>query len=181
MAPPNGVPMAPPKWPFPNMGRRAELPKELVPALLASLKDTDKDVRQYAAGALARVGKEAIEPLLEMLKSNDKAQRANAAYVLGLIGAASQEEALPLLIKALKDSDRHVRIRAAFAIERLVADSQGSNPMTAAAMAMPFNAMAQAQKPKVVLPPDPGTMAPSEKEPAVRKEGKNAESKKAKG
>jgi hypothetical protein len=170
-APPNGFPMNPPKWAAPNMARGGlELPKGLVPALIASLKDTDKDVRQFAAGALARVGQEAVEPLLDLLKGNDKAQRANAAYVLGLIGTPAQEEGLPVLIKALKDSDRLVRIRAAFAIERLLANAERGNPMMmAAAMANAYKPMGQAQKPKVPLPSDPGTVAPSEKEPAVRK------------
>src|SRR5205809_266049 len=81
MGPPNMG--GPPRWAMPNMPKaRAELPKDLVPTLIESLKDQDKSVRQYAASALARVGKEAVDPLLELLKSKDKAQRANAAYIL---------------------------------------------------------------------------------------------------
>jgi hypothetical protein len=162
MGPPNGAP----RWAMPNMPRgRAELPKNLVPTLIESLKDRDKSVRQYAASALVRVGKDAVDPLLDLLKSIDKAHRANAAYVLGHMGWSVQELALAPLIKALKDEDRQVRIRAAFAIDRLVADGQNGNPMMGtAAMGMPWNPMTRgSSEPKVALPADPGTVAPADK------------------
>jgi hypothetical protein len=165
VAPMGGGPMPVPQvgfqGPFPGPQER-ELPKDLVPTLLESLKDKDQDVRKYVAGALVRVGKEAVEPLTEILKGKDKAQRANAAYILGRIGAEARE-AMPLLIKAMKDDDREVRLRAAFALERLLAAPR-HNMMGMGGMPMPFNPMtgmmgAPEQKPAAGLP-DPGPVAP---------------------
>ena len=156
-APPQGFPFA--------QAKKAELPKELIPALIESLKDKEKDVRQYAAGSLARLGKDAVGPLIDLLKGKDRAQKANAAYVLGQIGEGAREEALPLLIKALKDDAKEVRIRAAFAIERMVRNTQTSPAMTMGMANPAMNMMArlgqQDNKAKVTLPTDPGTVAPS--------------------
>jgi hypothetical protein len=162
--PAGGPPMGPPQpFPVPAGRERAELPKDLVPTLIEALKDQDKDIRKYVASALVRIGKEAVEPLIDLLKAKDKAQRANAAYILGQIGADAQE-ALPLLVKALKDDDRDVRLRAAFAVERLLAS--GRNNMRMAGMPMAFNPMTgmmggREAKPSVTLPADPGPVAPT--------------------
>jgi hypothetical protein len=154
---------------FPNFQQKVELPKELVPALIEALQDKEKRVRQYAASALARVGKDAVGPLLALLKGKDKSQRANAAYVLGHLGAAGQE-ALPLLLKALKDEDAAVRVRAAFAVERLVAAAKKAVPSGMPAYAQ--NMMGrQVSKPSVVLPADPGTVAPTAREKVKPKKG----------
>ena len=77
--------------------------KELIPALIDALKDSDPDVRQSAAGALASMGRQAVTPLLDIVKDQgkDKELRANAAYVLGLMGSNGRE-ALPTLTKMLK-------------------------------------------------------------------------------
>jgi hypothetical protein len=157
MRPPNG---------FQGFPQAKELPKGLVPALIDALKDEEKSVRQYAARTLVRVGKDAVGPLTDLLKGKDKAQRANAAYVLGQLGAAA-EDALPLLIKALKDPDRALRVRAAFAIERVVAAVKKTGSMTGMPMGMPPQMramMGQADtKPTATVPPDPGTVPPAAK------------------
>src|SRR5206468_3279036 len=54
------------------------------------------------------------------------AARANAAYVLGRIGSPARD-AIPALTKALKEADRDLRRRAAFALAHVIAsnDFQG--------------------------------------------------------
>jgi hypothetical protein len=102
--------------------------KDLVPALIEALKDSDSDVRQAAAATLVQVGREAVAPLVEVLKDKDRQTRANAAYVLGQIGSPAQE-AVPILAKGLKDEDREVRRRVAFALYQIVHSTQESGPM----------------------------------------------------
>ena len=159
MKPPIGGNFMPPQGFAFNPLKKAELPKDLVPALIDSLKDKEKDVRQFAASSLVKIGKDAVTPLVDLLESKDKSQRANAAYVLGQMGAVAREDALPLLIKALKDDAREVRIRAAFAIDRMVASAQNTMPNMPTMM---MNAMARpTEKTKVTVPADPGTVPPS--------------------
>jgi hypothetical protein len=107
--------------------------KDLVPALIESLKDSDPEVRQAAAATLAHVGREAVAPLVEVLKDKDRQIRANAAYVLGQIGTPAQE-AVPALTKVLKDEDKEVRRRAAFALYLVVRHSQETGSMMAPGM-----------------------------------------------
>lgn len=104
--------------------------KELVPALIDTLGDADSDVRKNVAHSLARIGQPAVTPLLDILKDKEKSKelKANAAYVLGKIGPSARE-ALPALTRALKDHDRDLRRRAAFAIAHIVSnDFQGFPP-----------------------------------------------------
>src|SRR5262245_60636429 len=102
--------------------------KEVLPTLIASLDDDDGDVRKAIAVTLARIGQPAVDPLVDVLKNKDKskAARANAAYVLGRIGSPARD-AIPALTKALKEADRDLRRRAAFALAHVIAsgDFQG--------------------------------------------------------
>jgi hypothetical protein len=114
-----GAPVRPGGPPLP--GAPAQY-KELVPALTEALGDSDAQVRQCAAAALARIGREAVTPLIDILGDTKREAdlRANAAYVLGQIGAPARE-ALPALGKALKDHEADVRRRAAFAVAHILA------------------------------------------------------------
>jgi len=98
--------------------------KEVLPTLIASLDDDDGDVRKAIAVTLARIGQPAVDPLVDILKNKDKskAARANAAYVLGRIGSPARD-AIPALTKALKEADRDLRRRAAFALAHVIASS----------------------------------------------------------
>src|SRR5262249_39590605 len=127
------IPGTPPGVP----GRGVDF-KDLIPALLDALKDNDADVRQSAASALASIGRPAIDPLVDVLRDKDqnKELRANAAYVLGQMGPHGQE-ALPALTKALKDDDKDVRRRVAFAIQRIVKDVGASGGMMGSGMMPP--------------------------------------------
>jgi hypothetical protein len=95
--------------------------KELVAALIEVLDDADADVRQEVAAALGKVGRQAVSPLLGILKDKEKsaAARANAAFALGHVGPQAQE-AIPELTKALKEKDKDLRKRAAFALGNIV-------------------------------------------------------------
>jgi hypothetical protein len=143
--------------------------KEVIPALIDALKDSDADVRQSAAGALAGMGRQAVGPLMEIVKdqSKDKDLRANAAYVLGLMGGNGRE-ALPLLTKMLKDDDKDVRRRAAFAIQHIVKESGPGAGMPGfpasgfpAGTLTPPGSLPGVQGDKPLSFPDPGLVSPS--------------------
>jgi hypothetical protein len=116
-------PLTPPGYPTPT--RPMDL-KELIPPLLDALKDSDADVRQSAAGALAAIGREAVAPLLKVFedKDKDKDTRAGIAFVFGQMGAQGRE-ALPALTKSLKDKeeDKDVRRKAVASIHLIVKDT----------------------------------------------------------
>ncbi|HEY3346175.1 MAG TPA: HEAT repeat domain-containing protein [Nitrospirota bacterium] len=66
-----------------------------VPQLLATLGDSDADVKEYAAAALGDIGdRRAVKPLLDML-ANSKHRRYVAAWALGKIKA--EEAVVPLI------------------------------------------------------------------------------------
>jgi hypothetical protein len=161
---PNPLPTSPinPGFPTPGVAGRPDF-KELTPVLIDALRDRDAEVRQSAASALASIGHPAIEPLLDVLKDKEqsKEMRANAAYVLGQMGPSGQE-ALPALTKALKDDDKEIRRRAAFAIQRIVKELGVSGHM-GGGMPMPGMMMggrATTTSPDVKVT-DPGLLAPS--------------------
>src|SRR5262249_52865930 len=118
--PPTGPPPG-----YPAAGRTVNL-KELIPPLLDALADSDADVRQSAAGALAAIGREAVAPLLKVYedKEKDRDTRAGIAFVFGQMGYQATE-ALPALTKALKDKDedKDVRRKSVAAIQRIVKDA----------------------------------------------------------
>jgi hypothetical protein len=178
----------PPVNPFgppqpPGAGRGPDF-KELIPALLDALKDNDADVRQSAASALASIGRPAIDPLVDVLRDKDqnKELRANAAYVLGQMGHNAQE-ALPTLTKALKDDDKDVRRRAAFAVQRIVKDMGTSGGMMGGGMMMgsgmmpPGAAAARGPAPSDIKVNDPGLLSPSSSRP-IEKDIKKPEDEK---
>jgi hypothetical protein len=114
--PPGGMPI---------VGQPGQQFKDVVPALIESLKDSEPEVRQCAAATLVVIGREAVPSLLDMLKGKETDGRANAAYVLGQMGQNAQA-ALPALVKAMKDDDKAVRVRAAFAVHAIVRDMRES-------------------------------------------------------
>jgi len=98
-----------------NVVDEKNLPINAIPALLNALKDSDPEVRQIVANAFGTIGKASklAIPALADLLSNDKevkVRRSAAVALLGL-GQLSISE-LPALRKAMKDSDKIVRITA---------------------------------------------------------------------
>lgn len=117
-APPGGPPGFPGN-PGPDLNSWSRSFKELIPGLLDALKDTDQEVRQNSAMALAAMGQEVLKPLMEALADPIKEKRAAAAYALGQMGHSGQE-AIPSLLKALKDEEYLVRRSASQALSRII-------------------------------------------------------------
>ncbi len=90
---------------------------EVIPHLLAALKDDDCWVRRAALTALARLGDTTVSGVITPYL-NDKAVivRRSAAYALGALRAKT---ALPALKISLTDSDSQVRRNAAWALGRI--------------------------------------------------------------
>jgi hypothetical protein len=95
--------------------------KDLIPGLVDALKDTDAEVRQHSAMALASLGHEALAPLTEAIKDPNKDMRAAAAYALGQMGYEGRT-AMPALLKALKDEEAIVRRSSSQAISRILSN-----------------------------------------------------------
>ena len=110
-------PPAPPAAPEPSAPVTT---RDLITALIESLRDTDSEVRLYAAAALGNIGAEAVAPLTTALQDPTREARAAAAYALGQIGAPARP-ATPSLMKALKDGEKEVRRQAAQALGRIIA------------------------------------------------------------
>ena len=86
-----------------------------LPILEEALAGDDLDLRVDAASELLDAGIEqekALQALSEVLESSEAEMipKSNAAYALG---ETKNPDAIPLLIEALKDSDRAVRLAAA--------------------------------------------------------------------
>ena len=102
-----------------------------VEELLLKLKDTDEDVRIFAAlqlGSLGEYAQPSVPALIELLGSQDVIERRVAALTLGQIGVAASE-AVPLLVDALEDADEVVQqfaVAALFKIEPDVGESDAA-------------------------------------------------------
>src|SRR5207302_1700537 len=117
----------------------APAPEQVLPRLLAVLKDPNPEQRRTAAQALGKIArKEAIPTLVEALRDPDAGVRRNAAWALGMIGEAAmgpdrsplasllfdpdpgvREAARPALAAALKDANADVRRLADAALKEL--------------------------------------------------------------
>lgn len=84
-----------------------------VPALKEALSDPDPGVRWMSLESLGAIGGPALPVLIGLLDSDDVDLRWGAAVALGDIGDPA---AVGPLVRALGDSDRYVRTRAALAL-----------------------------------------------------------------
>lgn len=124
--------------------------REVVAALIDTLRDNDVEVRTYAAVALAAVGVEAVDPLVAMLTDKNTAARAAAAYALGVMGAPATPS-IAALVKILKDDSTDVRRQAAQALGRILT-----------AQKAPSGSLFQpVPRPPDPLPPPPAIPAPT--------------------
>jgi hypothetical protein len=99
----------------------------LAARLVEALGDGDAIVVQHVGNALAGLGPKAVPALVGALSHPDKAMRSRAAEVLGRLGAACQAgDALPALLKALKDREVEVRRAAACALSQVVNAGRGA-------------------------------------------------------
>jgi hypothetical protein len=119
--PPISGPPASPSPGSPGTTPAARQFTNLIPSLIDALKDSDSEVRQHAAMSLAAIGPESIKPLTESLTDPIVEKRAAAAYALGHMGYEGHD-AIPALLKSLKDDDASVRRAASQAISRILSD-----------------------------------------------------------
>ena len=102
--------------------------KELVPALIKSLRDSDQEVAHAAVTALGNLGGDALPALIEALQAKDKTLRCRAAMALGKLRSADQS-AVNALLSALEDEEVEVRREAARALAA-VAQERSQAPET---------------------------------------------------
>lgn len=87
--------------------------EDAVTALVGTLRDPDRDVRQRVAGALGDIGEPAVPSLLSVLRTDDEVLRQGAIAALDLVG----RPAVTALVRALRtDDDWRVRRGAAAAL-----------------------------------------------------------------
>ncbi len=98
---------------------------ELLPYLLAGLRDSGKEVRLWCVIGLERVGDSrppVVPELLRMLDDKDPEVRAKATRALGILGSAEARTVIPALSKKIKkvfDVDLGMRYQALIALRRL--------------------------------------------------------------
>jgi len=107
-----------------------------VEPLIATLKDSNTEVRSEATSAVALLGNAAVEPLIAALKDSDAPVRQGAAEALGLLGSQLEDAALcgwvmESLIATLKDGNEYVQSAAAEALGEL-GDVRAVEPLIAA-------------------------------------------------
>ena len=108
------------------LGRLAR--RSAVPALIAALKDPDKNVRREAAKALGAIrDPSAVPPLVDALQDSDANVRFYAAYALGEI---KDRQAGGPLVQALTDPEWCVRDQVAWAL-REIGDRAVIGPLVA--------------------------------------------------
>jgi HEAT repeat protein len=92
-------------------------------ALIQATRDSDRDVRGWAAHAIAEIGpraQPAVPALVTLLRDTEEGPRDTACIALGNIGPGAAE-ALPALQLALTDPRPNVRGFAQRAIDRIQA------------------------------------------------------------
>jgi hypothetical protein len=103
----------------------AQSPPEVVPQIAEKLKDSNVEVRRYAALALGMIGKKAkaaVPGLLQALGDKEAKVRRNAAAALRAIGADGKS-VVPALTALLTDPDPGVVFAATRALGQFGADA----------------------------------------------------------
>jgi HEAT repeat protein len=107
--------------------------EELVARLIELLDESDPQIRQNIAVALANLGEAAFPALIDALNNPLAERRAGAATALGQIRPPAKS-AIPALIRIMKDKDPIVRREASYALSRIV----GQGPQTTPAVTVPL-------------------------------------------
>jgi len=120
---------------------------EVVGVLTEALSDSEWDVRQQAAQALAAIGPEAVDALITALKSDAPLARWSAAEALAHIDPPAPA-AVPALIDALDNEkeDWGVRKNAALALQRLGSAAKEAIDVLKKTLADPENSVAKSAK-----------------------------------
>ena len=101
----------------------AKLGPSAVPELIRALRDSDREVRAFAAWALGELGDaRGVEPLIAALNDESKVVRSFAAGALGELGDVRAVEPLKEL---LGDESADARSAAAKALKQLRGQSEG--------------------------------------------------------
>jgi uncharacterized protein (TIGR03067 family) len=111
------------------LGMIAQENKELIPVLVAALKDKAQGVGLKASRALGSLGPEAVPGLVEVLKDKTSTSALHlAANALGQIGPKAAP-AVPFLVAALKVEDWDLRRSAIAALGRIGSDAKPAIPI----------------------------------------------------
>ncbi len=98
---------------------------EVIPVLVQIVKDKAEDdgVRNAAAQGLIALGKESVPALLEMLEASDHQLRITATAILTNMRPGHAHDAIPALLRVIKDSheDKDLRRQAALALSQALA------------------------------------------------------------
>jgi HEAT repeat protein len=98
--------------------------------LTATLKDSDPNMRYWAAESLGHYGAEAkaaVPDLAATLQDENKDVRMGVAYALAEIGSAA-EPAREALTAATKDPEKEVRDAATYALRRISTKTPAKSP-----------------------------------------------------
>src|SRR5262249_12686705 len=146
--PPNYVAPTPPyRHPTDRSEQLVKRYKELVPALVEAMKDTDPNVRATAAAVLGSLGKDAtgnkelVPTLVAALNDSNFEVRQMAAMAL----AATGKESVPALQEALRDKDKELRANAAHVIGQLGSSAQETVPSLVASLKKEQDGMVRRQ------------------------------------
>ena len=94
--------------------------RESIPYLIHDINDESMRVRRQAAEALGMVGSEAaaVPALIDALGDEVGGVLRSVVLTLARVGPEAAE-AVPALVRALRDPDKHVRGKAAHALHRI--------------------------------------------------------------
>ncbi len=98
-------------WAIRALGLIGAKSNNVVPTLLKMLDDANVDIRNAAAYSLGEIRptRAVLPALLGKLNDGNPSERSLAACTLGMLGPEVATEALPALIRALRDEDDDVR------------------------------------------------------------------------
>jgi len=103
---------------------RDATPEQVLPRLVAVLKDPNPDLRRTAAQSLGKIAHEdSVSALIEALRDPDAGVRRHAAWALGMIGTDALDQERSPLADLLFDNDPAVREAASLALG-LTGDTQ---------------------------------------------------------
>jgi hypothetical protein len=113
------------------LGALAAKNKDLIPVLLASLKDENDEVGGWGAYALAGLGTKVVPDLVAVLKDKTALNaQIHAAYALSIV-EPRPKTAIPALTQALKEIDWKLRRTAIQALGEFGPDAKSALPIMA--------------------------------------------------
>jgi hypothetical protein len=115
------------------LGSISEKNRDLVPTLIASLKDRDFEVARKASHVLQALGPDMIPDLVKYVDRSSPDALRHAAYAIGPIGAMGKA-AVPMLTAALRQENWATRRAAAEALTRIGRDAQAAVPAMVAVL-----------------------------------------------